>query len=153
MTTPAAGSTETVFFWNGEPSLTGDDPQQFLRAGGADLREAAKNAARMRSFDSAVRLPVLIEVHTLVDCDVQKALRQYSQVQASGRDAPAGTIHYAGTPAGLAGLVADVRSLDLADGVVLTSCTCLPLAAVARPSLGPKDSTDSVVSDPNRRKG
>ena len=78
----------------------------------ADLRDAARKAAALRADGAA---EIYLDVEVLIDTDVAAAFRA-----VEGRP-PAASLRYVGTPRGLAGLIADVQRLGIADGVVLVT--------------------------------
>ena len=65
----------------------------------------------------------------LVDTDVRAAMHAAEQLGAGAE-----TLRYAGTPRGLAGFIADLHTLGIADGVTL-----LPLRAA--------DNADRIIND------
>lgn len=112
--------TVTATVWSNQPDGVGQgrslDDERFTRIRAADLRDAMKKTARSRADGQRA---VLIDIDVLVDDDASEALRQYAEIDAQAREILATTLHYVGTPAGLAGLISDIRSLNIADGVVL----------------------------------
>jgi alkanesulfonate monooxygenase SsuD/methylene tetrahydromethanopterin reductase-like flavin-dependent oxidoreductase (luciferase family) len=76
-----------------------------------DLRDAERKARAARADGAA---SVYLDIEVLIDTDVASAFRS-----ADGR--PPGRLCYIGTPRGLAGLIADVQRLGIADGVVLVT--------------------------------
>jgi hypothetical protein len=76
-----------------------------------DLRDAERKARALRA-DGADE--VYLDIEVFVAADALAALRSADHAQSSS-----GTMRYVGTPKGLAGLIADIRTLGIADGVVL----------------------------------
>ena len=94
-----------------------DSPRKAIRVKGVDLRDAERRAAEARRNAPCVDIVVDIEV-----------LIARTMSAARGALGPGGhsgdTLFYFGTPAGLVGLVADIRTLGIADGGML-----IPLVA------------------------
>ncbi|EOM75530.1 hypothetical protein DW322_09820 [Rhodococcus rhodnii] len=90
---------------------------RFVRVDAADLREASAITRRLRA--DAGDASVLLDVHVHLADDARTARREVAESQ---RDAGA-AVHYIGTPAGFAGLVADIRSAGVADGIVAIPIT------------------------------
>ncbi len=85
-----------------------------VRIRGVDLRDVAHRASAVRAAQPAV--DVLVDIDVLVD---ENAAAARERLRASGITPPRDTLVYIGTPAGLAGLVADIHALGIADGAVL----------------------------------
>jgi hypothetical protein len=119
----------TATVWCSPPNGVGEsrslDDDRFTRIRAADLRDAMKKTARSRA-DLAGQRAVLIDIDVLVDDDASEAFRQYAEIDARTPGILATTLHYVGTPAGLAGLISDIRSLNIADGVVLVPVQLRP---------------------------
>ena len=108
-----------------------DKPCTRIRA--ADLRDAMRQSARSR--DNSTRdAAVLIDIDVIIDDDAGEALRRYDRIDPRLRVELATTLHYVGTPAGLAGLVSDIRRLNIADGVVVVPVHQSPEQDAAPPS-------------------
>jgi hypothetical protein len=84
-----------------------------IRLRATDLRDAARKAAALRAESSGV--PVLLDIEVLIERDVASAFLALDALPAA---APTG-MRYVGTARGLAGLIADVQRLGIADAVVL----------------------------------
>lgn len=87
-----------------------------IRISAADLREAQRTSAAIRDAAAERGEPapeILLDVEVVVERDVAAAFA------AAGDLGPG--VRYVGTPRGLAGLIADVRRLGIADGVVLVT--------------------------------
>jgi hypothetical protein len=125
----ALQGTVTATVWCSPPDGVGEsrslDDDHFTRIRAADLRDAMKKTARTRA-DLAGQRAVLIDIDVLVDDDASEAFRQYAEINARAPGILATTLHYVGTPAGLAGLISDIRSLNIADGVVLVPVQLRP---------------------------
>jgi hypothetical protein len=78
-----------------------------------DLQDAQRRAAAIRA-NATDDTPVLLDIEVLIDRDIRSAFAALEDVPAN-----AGALRYIGTPRGLAGLIADVQRLGIADGVVL----------------------------------
>jgi alkanesulfonate monooxygenase SsuD/methylene tetrahydromethanopterin reductase-like flavin-dependent oxidoreductase (luciferase family) len=90
-----------------------------VRIQAADLRDAARKSSAIRAEAAergAQRPEILLDVEVTIDRDAASALRVWDS--RSERDS---ALRYVGTPRGLAGLISDVRRLDIADGVVLVT--------------------------------
>ena len=94
-----------------------DTPGDVVRVRAADLRRVTQKAAAVREERP--------HVHALVDIDVMVARDAHSARAAMAAAPPTdgSTLLYVGTPVGLAGLIADIHALSIADGAVL-----IPLA-------------------------
>ena len=97
---------------------TGDDFSELTAGGGPvvrftapDLQRAQRGAARIRAAGGGVA--VILDVAVAVPGDFR----------SGGGDA---TVRYAGTVDGLAGLIADIDSAEVADGVALIPAAGLP---------------------------
>lgn len=87
----------------------------------SDLREGQQARARARaeavsSGKDADSVAVFLDIEIHIADDARTARREFS---ASDAAAVPASIRYVGTPAGLAGLIADVKAAEVADGVVL----------------------------------
>ncbi len=99
-----------------------------MRIRATDLRETRKARDRVRAElvaegrDPPDSVTVLVDLEVVVASEARSARKQYAQL-----DSPRATdtLSYVGTPPqGLAGLIADIHSTRVADGVTL-----VPLAA------------------------
>ncbi|ORA34610.1 hypothetical protein [Mycobacterium aquaticum] len=100
-----------------------------VRIHAIDLQDAQRRAATQRA--AAPELPVLLDVEVLIDRDIRAAFKALG-------DLPPGTaLRYVGTPRGLAGLIADVQRLGIADGVVLKPLGDSPVADLMLEELAP----------------
>ncbi|MDM7488313.1 hypothetical protein QT969_08450 [Rhodococcus sp. CSLK01-03] len=110
-----------------EPALDlSASPSNVVRIRAADLRESAKLRERARSEARADGrdpdgISVLVDLEVLVAEEARSARKQYALLDSRRR---ADTLSYIGTPHGLAGLIADIHTTRVADGVTL-----LPLGA------------------------
>jgi alkanesulfonate monooxygenase SsuD/methylene tetrahydromethanopterin reductase-like flavin-dependent oxidoreductase (luciferase family) len=104
-------------------------PECFARIRAADLRDAQRQSARMRADTDGCT--VFVDVEVLVDRDFRSAMRAAEQL---GSSATGSTLRYVGTPNGLAGFIADLHALGIADGVTL-----IPLRAA--------DSVQRIIND------
>lgn len=111
----------------GEDSLDLSAAQpNVVRIRATDLRETRKARDRVRAELVAEgrdpdSVTVLVDLEVVVASEARSARKQYAQL-----DDPrtTDTLSYVGTPQGLAGLIADIHSTHVADGVTL-----VPLAA------------------------
>jgi hypothetical protein len=103
-------------------------PECFARIRAADLRDAQRQSARVRADAGADGCTVFVDVEVLVESDARAALHAAEQL------GPAATLRYFGTPHGLAGFIADLHTLGIADGVTL-----IPLRAA--------DSAQHIIND------
>jgi hypothetical protein len=94
-----------------------DTPGDVVRVRAADLRSVTQKAAALREERP--------NVHALVDIDVMIARDAHSARAAMAAAPPTDgtTLLYVGTPVGLAGLIADIHALGIADGAVLIPLT------------------------------
>lgn len=87
----------------------------------SDLREGQQNRARARAEaveagKDADSVAVFLDIEIHIADDARTARREFA---ASNANPVPSSIRYVGTPSGLAGLVADVKAADVADGVTL----------------------------------
>jgi alkanesulfonate monooxygenase SsuD/methylene tetrahydromethanopterin reductase-like flavin-dependent oxidoreductase (luciferase family) len=97
-------------------------PECFARVRAADLQGAQRQSTKLRDCT------VFVDVEVLVESDVRTAMRAAEQL------GPGSALRYVGTPQGLAGYIADLHTLGIADGVTL-----LPLRAA--------DNADRMIND------
>jgi alkanesulfonate monooxygenase SsuD/methylene tetrahydromethanopterin reductase-like flavin-dependent oxidoreductase (luciferase family) len=83
-----------------------------IRIQATDLRDAERKARAARADGAAT---VYLDIEVLIDPDVASAFQNAGDRQHPGR------LRYIGTPRGLAGLIADVQRLGIAEGVVLVT--------------------------------
>ncbi len=88
-------------------------PSPVVRVSAADLQQAQRARARLRGDDGEVA--VILDIRVAVAGDVRAA---YASL---GSDADG--VRYAGTVSGLAGLIADIETAGVADGVTLVGAT------------------------------
>lgn len=109
----------------GDPPLDlSADVSNVVRVRAADLREAGKLRDRIRAEAAEEgrdpdSVTVLVDVEIVLASDART--RRTPPESTRGE---AGTLSYVGTPHGLAGLIADIHAVQVADGVTL-----IPLAA------------------------
>jgi hypothetical protein len=84
--------------------------QQIVRVAASDLQQARRVRARIRA--GADDVAVILDVTIAVAGDFRSA-------QQFAGPADGDTVHYAGTVDGLAGLISDIASAEVADGVTL----------------------------------
>jgi alkanesulfonate monooxygenase SsuD/methylene tetrahydromethanopterin reductase-like flavin-dependent oxidoreductase (luciferase family) len=104
-------------------------PDCFARIRSADLRDAQRQSARVRADAGGDGCTVFMDIEVLIDSDVRAALRAAEQLGPSSA-----ALRYIGTPSGLAGFIADLHTLGIADGVSL-----IPLRAA--------DSAQRMITD------
>lgn len=86
-----------------------------VRVAAGDLQQARRTRARLRGDDGAVA--VILDVTVAVAGDVRSA---YASL---GPDESNRGVRYAGTVNGLAGLIADIETAGVADGVTLVGAS------------------------------
>lgn len=89
-------------------------PADAVRVRGADLGEVARRAAAARRSNPDSDVVVDIEFVIAPDARSARALSTVDPDSTADQ-----TLFYVGTPAGLAGLIADIHALGIADGAVL----------------------------------
>ncbi|WP_431233047.1 hypothetical protein ACQ856_27695 [Mycolicibacterium psychrotolerans] len=89
-----------------------DTPAERIR--GVDLGDVARKSARARITHPDRGVVADIDVVIASDAATARGLVDGSFDESAGK-----TIVYVGTPAGLAGLIADIYTLGIADGAVL----------------------------------
>lgn len=100
-------------------------PEPVVRVAAGDLQQAQRTRARLRGEDGEVA--VILDVTVAVAGDVRAA---YASL---GRDQAARGVRYAGTMRGLAGLIADIETAGVADGVTLVGgASAADLAEIGR---------------------
>ena len=90
-------------------------PEPVVRVAAGDLQQARRTRDRLRGDDGAVA--VILDVTVAVAGDVRAA---YASL---GSDGSAGGVRYTGTVSGLAGLLADIETAGVADGVTLVGAS------------------------------
>lgn len=114
-----------------------DGEQQIVRVAAPDLQQARRVRARIRA--GADDVAVILDITVAVAGDFRSA----QQVLGSLGDSDATTVHYAGTVDGLAGLIADIASAEVADGVTLIPASPRQdVSTVGRDVLGRLESRD-----------
>ncbi|MFZ2173224.1 MAG: hypothetical protein WAW17_04175 [Rhodococcus sp. (in: high G+C Gram-positive bacteria)] len=100
-------------------------PPEVVRIRASDLREAQHQRARVRAeLVSDGRDPdgvtVLVDLEVLLAAEARTARKELALLDSAlvAPRAPV-SLQYIGTPVGLAGLIADIRSAEVADGVTL----------------------------------
>jgi hypothetical protein len=92
-----------------------DGDQPIIRVAAPDLQRARRVRARIRSGQED--LAVILDVTVAVAGDFRSARRAFDA------EAPGDTIRYAGTVAGLVGLIGDIDTAGVADGVTLIAAS------------------------------
>lgn len=100
--------------WN---ELT-DGGQRPVRVSAADLQQASRIRARVRADHDGVA--VILDVIVAVAGDFRSARTALEEAGAAAAD---GTMRYAGTMDGLVGLIADIGTAGVADGVTLLAAS------------------------------
>lgn len=90
-------------------------PEPVVRVAADDLQQARRARDRLRGGDGQVA--VILDVRVAVAGDVRAA---YASL---GPDESTRGVRYAGTVSGLAGLIADIETAGVADGVTLVGGT------------------------------
>jgi hypothetical protein len=114
------GAPATVWFEGSGERNAGAPPESSncRRIRAADLRDAVRKTSRSRS-GTAREHAVLIDIAVILNDVASEALRTYDEIDPRVREQLSTTLHYVGTPTGLAGLLSDIRALDIADGAVV----------------------------------
>jgi len=105
-------------------SLSATSNAPVVRVAASDLRDAGSRADAIRADAAGQNAPapaIIIDVEVLVDPDARCALRALAR--PDGQLQQPSSLRYVGTPRGLAGLLADIRALGIADGVALLPLT------------------------------
>jgi hypothetical protein len=96
-----------------------------VRVQATDLREAQRRTAEIRSDvaehgGDPAALIVLVDLEVMTACDSRGARKELARLDSmlSAPRTPASLL-YVGTPTGLAGLIADIHAVNVADGVTL----------------------------------
>ena len=93
----------------GDWSELTDGDQRTVRVTASDLQQARRARTRIRARGEDVA--VILDITVAVAGDFRSARSALGQADH--------TVHYAGTVDGLAGLISDIASADVADGVTL----------------------------------
>jgi|SRR5690625_2869668 len=103
----------------------GSPPDRVVRINACDLRSTCRQTAALHSEAASCgeTIAVLVDLEVLIHHDRTKVRKWMAGLGGSRSSC---TLRYVGTPAGLAGLIADIHVLQLADGVALLPLT--PLA-------------------------
>ncbi|GAY15562.1 hypothetical protein [Mycobacterium sp. shizuoka-1] len=94
--------------------LVWDDRVPVVRVRGDDLGDLARKSARVRRDRPDVEVVADIDVVIAAEAWAARAMMADDSSETQER-----TMLYVGTPTGLAGLVADIHALGIADGAVL----------------------------------
>ncbi|UMB68322.1 hypothetical protein [Mycobacterium paraterrae] len=96
-----------------------------VRIEAPDLRRAQRFSAQIRAdaVDDGCGPSVMLDIEVVIDADPPTARRRLSAALETLNDCASNTVRFVGTASGLAGLIADVYVLGIADGVAL-----IPLA-------------------------
>ncbi|CKG96512.1 hypothetical protein LTT02_16555 [Mycolicibacterium smegmatis] len=106
-----------------------NDVADGFRITATDLMDAQRRSARHRAASPTI--PILLDIEVLIDRDTRSAFDALENAPKRGG------LRYVGTPRGLAGLIADVQRLGIADGVVLKPLTDSPVADLMLEELVP----------------
>jgi urease gamma subunit len=98
---------------SGDWSELTDGDQRTVRVAAPDLQQARRVRARIRARGEDVA--VILDVTVAVAGDFRSARTVLGSADH--------TVHYAGTVDGLAGLISDIASADVADGVTLIAAS------------------------------
>lgn len=98
---------------SGDWSELTDGDQRTVRVAAPDLQQARRVRARIRARGEDVA--VILDVTVAVAGDYRSARSVLGPADH--------TVHYAGTVDGLAGLISDIASADVADGVTLIAAS------------------------------
>lgn len=91
-------------------------PEPVVRLVAGDLQQARRARARLRGDDGEVA--VILDVTVAVAGDVRSAFALPGSASLGAQDSARG-VRYTGTVSGLAGLIADIETAGVADGVTL----------------------------------
>ena len=104
----------------------GHAPDGATRIRAVDLRAVAQRVAAVRAEDpDAV---VVVDIDVMIADEAQSARAMLARLGSERGD----TLLYVGTPSGLAGLIADIHALGIADGAVLLPATDAARALIYR---------------------
>ena len=97
---------------NGDWTELTDGTERAVRVAAPDLAQARRVRARIRA--GAADVSVILDVTVAVAADFRSARRDVGLVDG---------VHYVGTVDGLAGLIADIETAGVADGVTLIAAS------------------------------
>ena len=97
---------------NGDWTELTDGTERAVRVAAPDLAQARRVRARIRA--GAADVSVILDVTVAVAADFRLARRDVGSVDG---------VHYVGTVDGLAGLIADIETAGVADGVTLIAAS------------------------------
>lgn len=92
----------------------GSEEGRFVQVDAEDLSSATKRAAAAR--DANLGADVLVNIDVMIADEAASARAELATAAGESRH---DTMLYVGTPRGLAGLIADIHALGIADGAVL----------------------------------
>lgn len=101
--------------------VTGECRADIIRISETDLRRAARagEAVRRSAAEDDRDVSVMLDIGVVIDDDSACACRKLDDLERSAGVRRPVPLMYAGTPRGLAGLLADIHALGIADGVTL----------------------------------
>lgn len=111
----------------GSDAAAGQPTEHAVRIQAVDLRDACRKSTAVREDAAArgcARPSVLLDIEVMIDHDAGSARNALAALDTV-LDGPRArrSLLYVGTPSGLAGLIADIHVLRLADGVTLFPLT------------------------------
>ncbi|GAB7068499.1 hypothetical protein H7J06_30355 [Mycobacterium hodleri] len=106
------------------------------RVRAADLREATRKTAHIRADSDDAAAPVYLDIEVLIGRDPASAFAALASVPETA-DESSKPLRYIGTARGLAGLIADVQRLGIADAVVLLPLADCPVESLMLEELAP----------------
>lgn len=124
---------------------------QRTRFKACDLRVAQRVSTRLHAeVDGRVNIAALVDVDVLVAADVRGACAQLEDLVTLGYSPrQADSLRYAGTPTALAGLIVDIVTAGVADGVTLRPLTTATLRHIVNQTL-PELQTAGLLADPRQ---
>ena len=121
----------------------GHAPEGAIRVRAVDLRAVAQRAAAVRAEHPGAA--VVVDIDVMIADEAQLARATLARLGSERGD----TLLYVGTPSGLAGLIADIHALGIADGAVLLPVTDAVRTLLHRDVL-PMLSTLGPMASPTR---
>jgi hypothetical protein len=112
--------------------------ERTVRIQAVDLRSACAHSSALREEATARdegAISVLVDIEVMIDDDARSAREALDRLN-NGRPAPQErSLAYVGTAKGLAGLIADMHVLHIADGVTLVPLTVRVLERIVHDAL------------------
>jgi hypothetical protein len=118
-------------------TAAGDDPERTVRIQAVDLRSAGAHSSALREEATGPDeggISVLVDIEVMIDEDARSAREALDRLN-DGHQSRHRSLVYVGTAKGLAGLIADMHVLRIADGVTLVPMSVQVLERIVHDAL------------------